>query len=109
MLPNILDQLPLCRGLFVGGCVARGVGSSFRAAAHTHNDPSDPWYGWICFRAAKRIMDYFRPVPSPLLWHEYAHLMAPGEGHGPRWKTACATLTAQGVQVHTHYKGKRRG
>ena len=49
-----------CKGIFVGGCVKRGEGSSFRASAHCHNDkcPQYPAFGWICFRSAKRIGDY---------------------------------------------------
>ena len=109
MIPDLLIKLPLCRGIFVGGCVERGVGSSFRAVAHTHNLRSDPFFGWICFRKATKLMDYFKPEPSPMLWHEYAHLLAPDSGHGPAWKRACATLgRSLGVHVNLYYIGKRK-
>ena len=80
-----------CRGIFVGGCVERGEGSSFRAKAECHNDPSYPNYGWICVRALKRVGEYTvftgsefdgeLTKPSMLMLHEYAHLLAPKQGH----------------------------
>ena len=37
--------------VFVGGCVARGEGSSFRHKAHVHI--AGQFFGWICVRSAK--------------------------------------------------------
>ena len=91
------------KGIFVGGCVKRGEGSSFRAKAHCHNCKAYPYFGWICVRSAKRIGSYHLfderladigivnyqefegaiDKPSQLLIHEYAHLLAPGQGHTP--------------------------
>lgn len=90
-----------CKGIFVGGCVERGEGSSFRAKAHCHNHEGSPFFGWICVRSAKRLgkfhlfdqnlvdigvvnyQDYDGRIdtPSQLLLHEYAHLLAPNQGH----------------------------
>jgi hypothetical protein len=60
--------------VFVGGCVARGDGSSFRAMAHAHTSPKDPHKNWICVRSPKRL---FTPSgqPSRLLWEEIAHCL----------------------------------
>ena len=89
------------KGIFVGGCVERGEGSSFRSKAHAHNDQKYPYYGWICVRSIKRIgkfhlfdqrlvdigvanyQDFDGRIdkPSQLLLHEYAHLLAPNQGH----------------------------
>jgi len=65
--------------VFVGGCIERGDGSSFRAMAHAHTMDDDPNKGWVCFRSAKRL---FTPAgkPSRLLWHEIAHCLISG-GH----------------------------
>jgi hypothetical protein len=68
---------PEVRGVFVGGCVERGVGSRFRAKAHAHF--AGPHRGWICFLSAKWL--HVRA-----LWlHELAHVVT-REGHTARWR-----------------------
>jgi hypothetical protein len=62
------------RGIFVGGCIVRKEGSSFRATAHMHMDPKYPYFGWICIRGKKRA------AQKSLLIHELAHLISK-EGH----------------------------
>lgn len=73
------------KGLFVGGCVHRGDGSSFRAKAHAHNKAKGEaeyahWLGlpnrsgWICVRSEKRLWLNGTKEPSRLLWHETAHI-----------------------------------
>lgn len=57
------------KGVFYGGCVARGEGSSFRAKAHAHCFPQDPYHGWVCYRSAKRLHQ------RHLLIHELAHII----------------------------------
>lgn len=63
---------------FVGGCVARGDGSKFRAKAHTHTKGS-PHHGWICFRSTKWLQC------KELLIHELAHALT-NDGHTDKWR-----------------------
>ena len=84
------------RPIFVGGCVERGEGSSFRAKAHAHNLKSDPHFGWVCFRSMKRVgevvmLDHaafaFEVMkPSRTLLHEVAHVLTPGHWHDDTWR-----------------------
>jgi len=67
------------KGIYTGGCVARGDGSSFRAKAHAHT--SGPFDGWICVRRADRVADEL------LMLHELAHIIT-GHGHTDTWR-AC--------------------
>lgn len=64
-------------GVFVGGCVDRGDGSSFRAKAHAHD--KDPHKGWICHRGTKWLKC------RELLLHEVAHVLT-GAGHNDKWR-----------------------
>jgi hypothetical protein len=65
------------RGVFVGGCVARGEGSRFRAKAHAH--VSGHYRGWICFLSSKWL--HVRA-----LWlHELAHVVT-RQGHTDVWR-----------------------
>lgn len=85
-------------GIFLGGCVERGVGSSFRAQAHAHNDRHDKFFGWVCVRSIKRLGQYVLTPQSDgstlvvigkasrLLWHEYAHIQTPGHSHDDTWR-----------------------
>jgi hypothetical protein len=92
------------KGVFVGGCVEQGDGSSFRAKAHAHNDPKYPYFGWICVRSAKRL--YTRPgQPSNLMWHELCHILAPGHSHDDTWRQKARE---QGVYIGKRYRKKRR-
>jgi hypothetical protein len=82
---------PLLNGLFIGGCVERGDGSSFRRRAHAHNVKGTAYYGWICIRSARRVMTA-TGRPSTLFLHEYAHLMTPDHGHDAAWRAAITGL-----------------
>ena len=65
------------RGVFVGGCVERGVGSKFRATAHAHTGGAHR--GFICFRSDKWL--HVKAV-----WlHELAHVVTRSP-HSPRWR-----------------------
>lgn len=68
---------PEVKGVFVGGCVERGVGSRFRRKAHAHTHGEHR--GWICYLSEKRLK-------SKLLnLHELAHIVT-REGHTKRWR-----------------------
>lgn len=77
-------QKGLLKGIFLGGCVERGDGSSFRAKGHAHSvGGSHP--GWICIRGRKRLMTR-TGKPSELMLHELAHLLAPRQWHTSTFK-----------------------
>lgn len=90
--PQVVPSgLPGVQGIFVGGCVERGIGSSFRHRGHAHNERKDPLRGWICIRSAYRVYtDAMQP--TRLLWHEYAHILTPGHGHDDKWREAMRYL-----------------
>lgn len=84
MWPDDLRRFPReVAGVFAGGCVARGVGSRFRAKAHAHT--SGKRFGWLCFLSAKRL------AARELVIHELAHLLA-GKGHDDRWRAKVLEL-----------------
>lgn len=84
-------EMPEIRGLFVGGCVERGVGSSFRRLAHAHNHRGDEFYGWVCVRSPKRVLTA-SGKPTTLMYHEYAHILTPNHGHDAKWAATLASL-----------------
>ena len=87
------------KGTFVGGCVERGDGSSFRAKAHAHIDKRDIFQGWICVRSMKRVfMKDGRP--SKLMIHELAHILT-RSGHDGKWALKVREL---GGHVNKQYK-----
>ena len=82
----------LLAGVFVGGCVERGDGSSFRRKAHAHTQAIDTNKGWVCVRSAKRLYVAGTTKPSLLMWHELSHLFVPYEYHGPQWRKTMRAL-----------------
>lgn len=93
---------PELAGIFVGGCVERGEGSSFRKAAHAHNHRRDPFFGWVCVRSWRRIGTFVAlehaewdaevTKPSRLLWHEYVHILCPNHSHDDKWRAMMRAL-----------------
>ena len=72
-----LKDHPSIRGVFVGGCVGRGVGYRTRSTAHAHIHGEHQ--GWICFSSDKWL--HLREI-----WlHELAHLVT-REWHTNRWR-----------------------
>lgn len=95
--PEFADY-PEFKGLFVGGCVERGVGSRFRSQAHAH-DRGGAHEGWICVLSPKRLYTASGGV-SQLMLHELAHLLAPG-GHNDKWR---AQARALGYRLPARYQ-----
>lgn len=106
---EVPESMPEVAGIFIGGCVNRGVGSSFRARAHAHNNKRTKSYfdiheGWICIRSIARLGKYRALAqddgstlividkPSRLLMHEYAHILCPNHGHDDTWRRKMIAL-----------------
>lgn len=94
-------RFPEVTGIFTGGCIARGEGSSFRAKAHSHTD--NPFMGWICVRSAKRLTDRM------LMLHEAAHIIT-GLGHVDSWRKKLLEIggTLDATDSMKSYHKKRR-
>lgn len=102
-----LSQFPEVKGVFVGGCVERGEGSSFRRKAHAHNDKrnNDSYFGWVCFRSWRRVGTYTMNAsslfdgeitkPSMLMKHEAAHILTPNHGHDDVWRKKVREIGGQ--------------
>lgn len=82
-------QVHAVAGISLEGCI-EAVGTerqgSFRRSAHAHCAKSDPFRGWICFRAhsLNRVVTT-AANPTRLFWHEWAHI-ATWQGHTERFR-----------------------
>lgn len=98
---EVPEEFPEVVGLFVGGCVDRGIGSRFRARAHAHT--SGPNRGWICVLSHRRIRTAGGKL-TRLMWHEYAHIVT-GHGHDDVWRRKMAEL---GQPIPARYQKRNR-
>jgi len=89
---------PEVAGVFIGGCVERGVGSSFRARAHAHT--SGEHLGWICIRGWRRLYQ------RGLMLHELAHVLT-RQGHTDKWRDCLRALGGK-VAAHNQKRPKAR-
>ena len=98
--PERLKRSFAVKGVFVGGGVARGDGSRFRAKAHAHSDGR--FAGWICYLSPKRLDDEMLAI------HELAHLVSDKRGHCQRWREAVIRLggTLDPTNSLRLYRGK---
>ncbi|MFA6971811.1 MAG: hypothetical protein WC208_10470 [Gallionella sp.] len=110
------------KGTFVGGCIERGDGSSFRAKAHAHNEPyggikvldeqGNPkrgeHFGWICVRSPKRLR-MANGKPSMLMLHEMAHILTPDHWHDDAWRAKVRELGGKIEERYTKEYHRSRG
>ena len=102
---TMFEEYPTLIGIYVGGCVERGEGSSFRAIAHAHTDKRDLYHNWICVRSGKRLYTG-SGKPSQIMLHELAHILS-GHGHTDKWRAMAREV---GYRVPRHYlKHARKG
>lgn len=99
--PPSLPYLTDCAGVFVGGCVERGVGSRFRSQAHAHTSGSHK--GWVCFLSRRRVWT-ITGNPGRVWMHEVAHILT-GHGHDVIWR---AKMHELGQPIPKRYQRQRR-
>jgi hypothetical protein len=99
------DDMPGVRGVFLGGCVANGIGTRLgngrrpHHRAHAHLGKEDPFHGWVCFQNPE-----FLQIPQ-LRAHELAHVTT-DQGHTAAWR---AEMTRQGQEIPPRYLRRHRG
>ncbi len=98
---ELQGEYPQLKGVFVGGCIAKGEGSSFRAKAHAHTQENDPYKGWICVRSLKRVYIKGTKKASMLIRHELAHLLVkPYYYHNKQWQKTYKRLNKEINEIY---------
>lgn len=87
--------------VFIGGCIDRGRGSSFRRKAHAHISGCTN-AGFICVRSIKRVFMRDGIRPSHLMIHELAHIVS-NQGHTDKWRK-----TVHKLGGHLNYWEKKK-
>ena len=96
------------KGTFVGGCIERGDGSSFRRRAHAHCFDVDSHKGWICVRSPRRLR-MANGRPSMLMLHEMAHILTPNHWHDDVWRSKVKELGGRISRWETKEYHRQRG
>lgn len=95
-------DMPGVVGIFLGGCVERGVGRISdrplicQESAHAHIN--GPYVGWVCFQMPSDLNN------KHLRMHELAHILT-GQGHTDAWRRKMIEL---GQTIPERYKKKPR-
>jgi len=86
---------------FKGICIGHCIHGDFpdNELAHAHNNTSDDYYGWLCFK------DYASFEKNFL--HEYTHLLCPNQGHTWLFYKTLNEINNQpprilGIPIYTH-------
>jgi len=98
----LMNDHPELAGVFVGGCVERGIGSRFRHQAHAHTGGLD-FPGWVCVLSRRRLFTA-SGGPSQLMLHELAHVLT-GHGHDDVWRAKCREV---GYRIQAHERKRPR-
>lgn len=98
--PAPKDMLPHVKKIYVGGCIATGLGRlrQARGGADAHAHTHGLHKGWVCFQTPEDVLD------DELRLHELAHILS-GTGHDDKWRAA---MTSLGQAIPDRYRRRRR-
>jgi len=80
-------------GIYVGGCIDERTAWRIweGARSHAHNHSKSDYFGWICILKPSDVLTR-GGKPTVTLLHEVAHINAPDELHGRKWKREIVRL-----------------